>query len=113
MSASAGPADLDFEEQRARIRRMLDEADRMSAERSKLFAEQSKFAAEQAKLAAEQNKFTAEQNKLMAEQAKFTAEALKLERDRALAPWQIILGCMAAGAAFFGAGAAFIKLIGP
>ena len=47
----------------------------------------------------------------MAEQAKFTAEALKL--DRALAPWQIILGCMAAGAAFFGAGAAFIKLIGP
>ncbi|MFY9294460.1 MAG: hypothetical protein WAP03_27805 [Methylorubrum rhodinum] len=111
MSASAGPADLDLEEQRARIRRMLDEADRMSAERSKLFAEQSKFAAEQAKLAAEQNKFTAEQNKLMAEQAKFTAEALKL--DRALAPWQIILGCMAAGAAFFGAGAAFIKLIGP
>ena len=29
-----------------------------------------------------------------------------------LAPWQIALSGMAAGAAFFGAGAAFVKLIG-
>ncbi|WP_267422447.1 hypothetical protein [Methylobacterium sp. GC_Met_2] len=41
------------------------------------------------------------------------AEAAKLERERALAPWQVALAGMAAGAAFFGAGAAFVKLLGP
>ena len=41
------------------------------------------------------------------------AEAAKLERDRALAPWRIDLAGMAAGAAFFGAGAAVVKRLGP
>lgn len=67
----------DFEEQRARINRAINESE----------------------------KFVAEQRKLM-------AEADKLARDRALAPWQIVMSSMAAGAALFGAGAAFIKLIG-
>ena len=60
----------------------------------------------------ESEKFVAEQKKLMAEQSKLAAEAPKLERDRMLAPWQIALSGMAAGAAFFGAGAAFVKLLG-
>lgn len=75
----------DLEEQLARIRRAREESE----------------------------KFVAEQKKLMSEQAKLTAEALKLERDRTLAPWQIVISSMAAGAAFFGAGVAFIKLLGP
>ncbi|MGU3663574.1 hypothetical protein ACLBX9_05225 [Methylobacterium sp. A49B] len=41
------------------------------------------------------------------------AEAAKLERDRALAPWQVALAGTTAGAAFFGAGVAFVKLLGP
>ncbi|GJD42517.1 hypothetical protein AFCDBAGC_0355 [Methylobacterium cerastii] len=48
----------------------------------------------------------------MAESMKLEHEARKLERDRMLAPWQIALSGMAADAAFFGAGAAFVKLIG-
>jgi hypothetical protein len=54
-----------------------------------------------------------ESEKFVAEQRKLTAEAMKLERDRMLAPWQIALSGMAAGAALFGAGAAFIKILGP
>ena len=52
----------------------------------------------------ESQKFVAEQKTLMAEAAK---------RDRALAPWQVALAGMTAGAAFFGAGVAFVKLLGP
>ena len=91
-TASSPAPNLDYEEQRIRISRMIDEAEKFSAEQKKLIAEQSKLAAEQSKL---------------------TAEALKLGRDRMLAPWQIALSGMVAGAAFFGAGAAFVKLIGP
>ena len=61
----------------------------------------------------ETRKFVAEQHQLITEQAKRIAEQAKLGRDRALAPWQVALSGMAADAAFFGAGAAFIKLIGP
>ena len=81
----------DLEEQRARINRAQEET--------------RKFAAEQHKLTAEFTKLSAEQNKL-------AAEVLKLGRDHALAPWQLVLSSMAAGAALFGAGAAFIKLLG-
>lgn len=81
MSSGADPAPApgnpDLEEQRVRIRRMIDESETFAAEQRTLFA-----------------------------------EALKLECDRALAPWQIVFSSMAAGAAFFGAGAAFIKLLG-
>lgn len=54
-----------------------------------------------------------ESEKFVAEQRNLTAEAMKLERDRMLAPWQVALSGMAAGAALFGAGAAFIKILGP
>ncbi|UHC17377.1 hypothetical protein LRS73_05665 [Methylobacterium currus] len=59
----------------------------------------------------ETQKFIAEQRKLLAEQAEHQAESSKLERDRALAPWQIIVASMAAGAALLGAGGAFIELL--
>jgi len=54
-----------------------------------------------------------ESQKFVAEQKKLMAEAAKLERDRALAPWQVALAGMTADAAFFGAGVAFVKLLGP
>ncbi len=54
-----------------------------------------------------------ETRKFIAEQHKLMAEAGKLDRDRLLAPFQIVVGSMAAGAALFGAGAAFVKLLGP
>ena len=53
-----------------------------------------------------------ESEKFVAEQRKLMAKAMKRERDRMLAPWQVALSGMAAGAALFGAGAAFIKIIG-
>ena len=43
---------------------------------------------------------------------KLLAEALKFERERQIAPWQIMVSGMAAGAAVFGAGAAFWKVFG-
>ena len=39
-------------------------------------------------------------------------EARTLERDRMPAPWQIALSGLAAGAAFFDAGAAIVEPIG-
>jgi pyridoxal biosynthesis lyase PdxS len=54
-----------------------------------------------------------EVRKFVAEQHKLTAEARKLTRDAALAPWQLVVTAMAAGGALFGAGAAFMKLLGP
>ncbi|KST56859.1 hypothetical protein AO398_09815 [Methylobacterium sp. GXS13] len=62
---------------------------------------------------AETEKFVAEQRKLIAEQSKLQAETLKIGRDRVLAPLSIGFVGMAAAAAFFGAGAAFVKLLGP
>ena len=58
------------------------------------------------RLLAESDKFVAEQRKLM-------AEADKVARERQLAPWQLVVTSMGAGAALFAAGAAFIRLIGP
>lgn len=55
----------------------------------------------------------AETQKFVEEQSKLRAEAAKLNRDRSLAVWQVAVSCLAAGAAIFGAGAAFIKLLGP
>lgn len=54
-----------------------------------------------------------ESGKFVVEQRKLTAAAMKLERDRMPASWQIALSGMAAGAALFGAGAAFIKILDP
>jgi hypothetical protein len=62
---------------------------------------------------AETQKLVSKQQKLITEQQKLMAEAGKFAGDRVLAPWQIGLSGMAADAAFFGAGAAFIKLLGP
>lgn len=45
------------------------------------------------------------------ETRKFAAEAHKTMRDASLAPWQLALTAMTTGAALFGAGAAFMKLL--
>ena len=49
----------------------------------------------------------AETTKFAAEQRKLETEARQFDRNR----WQIVLTAMTAGAALFGAGAAFLKLI--
>jgi hypothetical protein len=67
------PADFDLREQLARIDRAI---------------------AETGKLQEETQKFVAEQRKLL-------AEAAKLQRDRMLAPGQLLLGGFAAGAGMF------------
>ena len=61
---------------------------------------------------AETRKFVAEHDKLAAEREKLAAEAAKLDRDRSFAPWQVVATLMGAGAALFGAGAAFVKVFG-
>jgi hypothetical protein len=53
-----------------------------------------------------------ESETFVAEQKKHTAKSLKLDRGRMPAPWRIALSGMAAGAAFFGAGTAFVKILG-
>lgn len=91
MADAASPAAFDIEAQRAQIQRALEETNKFVAEQHKLIAEAAKLAAEQLKM---------------------SAEAAKLSRDRTLAPWPVALSGMAAGAAFFGASAAFITLLG-
>ena len=91
-AGSASSAAFDIEEQRVRIERAHEETRTFVAERHKLIAVQAKLAAEQFGM---------------------TAEAAKIRRDRSLAPWQVALSGMMAGAALFGAGAAFVKLPGP
>lgn len=54
---------------------------------------------ENAKARVEAAKLAVEREKLAAETTKLTAEALKLARDRAVAPWQVIVAAVAAGAA--------------
>ena len=49
----------------------------------------------------------AETAKYAAEQRKLEAEARNFDRNR----WQIVVTTMTAGAALFGAGAAFVKLV--
>lgn len=51
--------------------------------------------------------------KMQEETRKYAAETRKIRRDYELAAWQIAITGMAAGAALFGAGAAFIKLLTP
>ena len=92
VAGSASQAAFAIEEQRARIERAHEETRKFVAEQHKLIDEQSKLAVGRAKLA---------------------AEAAKIGRDRGLAPWQVAVSGMTAGAALFGAGAAFVKLLGP
>ncbi len=68
-------------------------------------AEHSRFQAETDKLVAESRKYHAEQDKL-------AAEAAKLQGDRMLVPWAIVVTAMGAGAALFAAGAGFWKVLG-
>jgi hypothetical protein len=70
---SDSPADFDLREQLARIDRAI---------------------AETGKLQEETQKFVAGQRKLL-------AEAAKLQRNRMLAAWQLLLGGFAAGAGMF------------
>lgn len=95
MADAASPAAFDIEAQRAQIQRAQEETNKFVAEQHKLMAE-----------------LMAEAAKLAVEQIRMSAEAATLGRDRTLAPWQVAPSGMAAGAAFFGAGAAFIKLLG-
>ena len=53
-----------------------------------------------------------EVDKFAAETRKLLAEAGKLDRDRAFLPWQIAAALMGGGAALFGAGIAFWKVLG-
>jgi len=54
----------------------------------------------------------AETDKCVDEGHKLRAEAGKLQRERQLQPWQVFATLLGGGAAFFAAGAAFVKLIG-
>lgn len=54
-----------------------------------------------------------ETEKFVAEQKKLMAEAAKLERDRTLAPWQIVATTVAATAALIGGTAAVVKIFFP
>lgn len=56
--------------------------------------------------------FVAEQHKLMARHTKLMPERGNLTHDIPLAPWQAAIGGMIVGAALFGAGVAFTKLVG-
>jgi hypothetical protein len=90
MMSESYPA-LDMREQIARIDRAL--------------AGHGKFQAETEKLLAESRKFRVEREKR-------GAAAGKLQRDRMLAPWAIVVTAIGTGAALFAAGAGFWKVLG-
>ncbi|OAS22460.1 hypothetical protein [Methylobacterium platani] len=62
---------------------------------------------------AETQKFVEEQRKLSAEMNKLMAEAAKLNRDRMLAPWQIVAASVAATSALIGGTAAVARFFFP
>jgi hypothetical protein len=74
---------LDFEEQRVRILRAIEEVE----------------------------KFAAESRKLTAESIKLEAERAKLNTDVRYSPWMLLAQGLIAGAALLGAGAALAKLL--
>ena len=57
-------------------------------------------------------RMNAETRKFVEEGLKLSAEARKLNREASVAPFTVIFGALTAGAALFGAGAAFFKLFG-
>ena len=73
---------LDFEEQRVRILRAIEEVE----------------------------KFAAESRKLNAEQFKLASERAKLDAETRFSPWLLVVQCTLAAAAIMGAGAALAKL---
>jgi hypothetical protein len=81
---------FDFEEQRVRIVRAIEEVEKLSAESRKLTAEQLKLGAEQFKL--------------MAEEAKF-------RKDTSLSPWVLLAQGLIAGAALLGSALALAKYL--
>ncbi len=88
--ASFPDRNLDFEEQRVRIVRAIEEVEKLSAESRKL---------------------TAEQLKLAAEQLKLVAEEAKLKTDVRFSPWFILAQGLIGGAAMFGAALALLKYL--
>lgn len=59
----------------------------------------------------ETRKFVQEGHKLATEREKLAAEARKLERDRSLAPWQVVAASATATAAVIGASAGVAALL--
>jgi FtsZ-binding cell division protein ZapB len=59
----------------------------------------------------ETNKLRAEARKLDAEAWKLDAEERKMRRDRDLAPWQIVISALIAGAGLLAAGAGLLALL--
>ncbi len=58
-------------------------------------------------------RMNAETREFVEETLQLQAKARKLGRDASIAPFTIIFGTLTAGAALFGAGVAFVKLLGP
>jgi hypothetical protein len=88
---------FDFEEQRVRILRAIEEVENLASERRKLAAEELKLASERLKLDAEQYKFDAERG--------------KLTKDTGIAPWLLLAQGIIAGAALLGAALALLKYL--
>ena len=97
MATVPGRDNFDFEEQRVRILRAIEEVENLSLERRKLAAEELKLASERLKLDAEQLKLDAERG--------------KLAKDTGIAPWLLLAQGLIAGAALLGAMLAFAKFI--
>ena len=100
---------LDFEEQRVRILRAIEEVENLASERRRMAADKLKLASERYKLNAEHAKLEAERLKLDAEQAKLDAERGKLAKDTGMAPWLLLAQGLIAGAALLGAFLALAK----
>ncbi len=89
MATRSEHENFDIEEQRARIRRALEESDKLSEEARKLAAERIKFEHEWLKI---------------------QSERLKTEADLNFMPRIMVFQAMIATAALLGAGAALAKL---
>ena len=111
MATIPGRDNFDFEEQRVRILRAIEEVENLASERRKLAAEELKLASERLKLDAEQYKFDAERQKFDAEQSKLDAERRKFAKDTGIAPWLLLAQGLIGGAALLGAALALLKFL--
>jgi hypothetical protein len=123
MSEPDGGDGLDLREQIARIDSLLASTQKMLREHDNIEIDTQRRRAELDILAADRqredrehlarvDKLIADAQKTRLEYENIVADTRKKQRDYAVLPWQVVATVFGGAAAFFAAGAAFVKLVG-
>ena len=104
MATQVGSDQFDVDDRFARLREIINNAEKLQLEGQKLAFERNKLDAERLKL-------DGERLKMEAERVKLETESSKLVRDRELAPWLLLAQGLIGGAALLGGVLALLKYL--